>query len=316
VLIVCLKDDHNELWRCLLAICTHHKVDRSELDGWLFSTTVNGPKLAERVVGERQLGALDTMLRESIEALRPDLIILDPFVKLHALVENDNADMDFVCTQLVKIAHDFDIAVDCPAHTRKGELEAGNSDNRRGASAQRDAGRLDYTLTHMTEDEAERFGIDADARKDYVRLDRAKANIVRRSIKAFWVRMVSVNLGNLTEQYPDGDEVQAIEAWIPPAVWADVTDEQIDAILDEIDKGLDGGRRYSDAPNANDRAAWRLVQQHCADKAEAQCREVITTWVENGVLVRKNIHDPDRREKAKGLFVVAEARKRAHENVS
>jgi hypothetical protein len=214
-LIVSLEDDHNELWRRLAAICRHHSVDRTELDGWLFVTTVNGAKLAERVDGECRLGALDGMLRETIEAFRPDLLILDPFVKLHALVENDNADMDFVCVQLVKLAQDYDISVDCPAHTRKGELEAGNSDNRRGASAQRDAGRLDYTLTHMAEDEAKRFGIDLDERKDYVRLDRAKANIVRRSIKALWLRRVSVRLDNAIALYPDGDEVQAIESWVP-----------------------------------------------------------------------------------------------------
>jgi DNA polymerase I-like protein with 3'-5' exonuclease and polymerase domains len=285
VLIVSLEDDHDELWRRLLAACCHHSIDRAEIDGWLFSTTVNGPKLVERVDGGVRLGALDGMLRESIEELRPDLVVLDPFVKLHALVENDNADMDFVCTQLVKLANDYDIAIDCPAHTRKGELEAGNSDNRRGASAQRDAGRLDYTLTHMTEDEAKRFGIDPDERKDYVRLDRAKANIVRRSIKASWFRMVSVQLGNATEHYPEGDEVQAIEPWIPPAVWAGVTQAHLDAILDAIDAGMEDGRRYSNASNARDRAAWLVVHAHLPDKAEAQCREIIQIWLKNGGFV-------------------------------
>jgi DNA polymerase I-like protein with 3'-5' exonuclease and polymerase domains len=312
VLIVCLEDDHNELWRRLLAVCLHHGVDRSELDGWLFCTTVNGPKLAERGAdGERRLGALDAMLRSSIDQLHPDLLILDPFVKLHALIENDNADMDFVCIQLVKIAHDHDMAVDCPAHTRKGELEAGNADNRRGASAQRDASRLDYTLAHMTEEEAKRFSMDLDERKDYVRLDRAKANIVRRSIKASWFHMVSVNLGNATEQYPDGDEVQALEVWMPPEIWADITDDEIDAILDDIKRGMDVGNRYSEAPNAKDRAAWKVVQDHCPDKAEAQCREIIKTWVKDGVLVTREYTDPERRAAAKGLFVEEAARGRA-----
>jgi hypothetical protein len=313
VLIVSFEDDHDELWRRLMAISRHHGVDHSEIDNWLFCTTVNGPKLAERVNGEVRLGALDGMLHESIEELRPDLLILDPFVKLHALVENENADMDFVCTQLVKLAYDYDIAVDCPAHTRKGALEAGNADNRRGASAQRDAGRLDYTLTHMTEEEATNFGIDLDERKDYVRLDRAKANIVRRSIKASWFRMISVRLGNATECYPEGDEVQAIETWTPPAVWEGITDEQIDAILDDLDKGLADGRRYSDGSNAKDRAAWLAVQKHCPDKAKAQCREIIRTWLKRGVLESRDYDDPVRRDKAKGLFVNAEARDRAGE---
>ena len=81
------------------------------------------PKLAERdPKGSVEIGALNGMLRESIEALHPDLLILDPFVKLHALVENANEDMDFLCTQLVKLAQDYDIAVDVPVHTHKGAL--------------------------------------------------------------------------------------------------------------------------------------------------------------------------------------------------
>jgi hypothetical protein len=270
VLIVSLEDDHNELWRRLAAIRRHHGVDRAALDGWLFVTTVNGVKLAERVDGECRIGALDGMLRETIEAFRPDVLILDPFVKLHALVENDNADMDFVCVQLVKLAQDYDVSVDCPAHTRKGELEAGNSDNRRGASAQRDAGRLDYTLTHMSEDEAKHFGVDLDEKKDYVRLDRAKAHIVRRSIKPSWLCMVSVGLNNATELYPDGDEVQAIERWVPAKAWAGVTSVMISMILADIDKGMPNGQRYSDANAASARVVWPVVQRHCPGHNEAQ----------------------------------------------
>jgi hypothetical protein len=301
------------LWRRLLAICRHHGVDHAELKGWLFCRELNGPKLVERIDGERRLGALDGMVRRAIERRRTDLLILDPFVKLHALVENDNADMDFVCAQLVKIAHDSDIAVDCPAHTRKGELEAGNSDNRRGASAQRDAGRLDYTLTHMTEEEARRFGVDLDERRDYVRLDRAKANIVRRSIKASWFHMTSVPLGNVSTIYEEGDDVQAIEKWLPPEVWAGITDEQINAILDDLEAGPGDDRRYSAAPNAKYRAAWLVVQQHCPGKTEAACREIIRNWLKSGVLVSKDYDDPERREPAKGLFVNKEARNRARE---
>jgi hypothetical protein len=44
---------------------------------------------------------LEKSLRAAIERLRPDLIVLDPFVKLHALEENDNGAMDFVCEERV-----------------------------------------------------------------------------------------------------------------------------------------------------------------------------------------------------------------------
>jgi hypothetical protein len=98
VLVISLEDDRDELWRRLLAICKHHNVDPAELKGWLFCRELNGVKFVEEVDGERQLGALEAMLRKAIERRQPSAVILDPFVKLHALDENKNPDMDFVCS--------------------------------------------------------------------------------------------------------------------------------------------------------------------------------------------------------------------------
>jgi hypothetical protein len=145
VLVISLEDDRKELHRRLAAICMHHGINPTELKGWLFCRDLKRVKLATRDKnGERQAGPLEGMLRRAIARTRCDLLILDPFVKLHALAENDNADMDFVCEQLIAIAQDCNIAVDSPAHTHKGAITAGDADARRGASAQRDAGRLDW----------------------------------------------------------------------------------------------------------------------------------------------------------------------------
>ena len=54
VLVVSLEDDRDELWRRLLAICKHHRVDPNELKRWLFCRDLNGVKLVEAVDGERQ----------------------------------------------------------------------------------------------------------------------------------------------------------------------------------------------------------------------------------------------------------------------
>ena len=302
VLVVSLEDDRDELWRRLLAICKHHRVDPNELKRWLFCRDLNGVKLVEAVDGERQLGVLAPMLRKAVERRRPDLVILDPFVKLHALDENKNPDMDFVCSQLIKLAQDYNIAIDSPAHTRKGQLTAGDSDNRRGASAQRDAGRLDYTLTAMSEAEAEQFGIDPDERKSYVQLDRAKANIVR-ATKASWYHLVNVPIGNATELYPEGDEVQALEAWMPPDPWVDLDAERINRILDKIDAGLPDGNGYSAAPNARQRAAWKVIVDEVPEKAEAQAREIIRAWLKGGLLVSREYRDSKDRKRVGGLCV-------------
>jgi DNA polymerase I-like protein with 3'-5' exonuclease and polymerase domains len=302
VLVISLEDDRDELWRRLLAICKHHGIDPVGLKGWLFCRDLNSVKLVEEVDSERQLGMLYPMLCKAIERRQPDLVILDPFVKLHALDENKNPDMDFVCSQLIKLAQEYNIAVDSPAHTRKGQLIAGDSDNRRGATAQRDAGRLDYTLTAMTETEAEQFGIDADERKSYVRLDRAKANIVR-AIKATWYRLVSVPLGNATELYPEGDEVQALETWVPPDAWIDLDAGRINRILDKIDAGMPDGNRYSGAPTARKRAAWPIIVAEVPEKTEAQAREIIRSWLKTGLLISREYENSADRKKAEGLYV-------------
>jgi hypothetical protein len=310
VLIVSFEDDLAELHRRLLAICKQHGINAAELRGWLFCRALNGgPKLAELDARgrRRQTGLLDGLLRRAIAQRHYDLLILDPFVKLHALNESDNPDMDFVCALLIKIAQDCNIAVDSPAHTHKGAIVAGDADARRGASAQRDAGRLDYTFTVMSEGEATQFGTPLEARKRYMRLDKAKANIVQ-AVKARWFQLVSVPLGNTTEEYPEGDNVQAIERWEPPETWGGTTPETLNAILDAIASGLPDGRLYSSHGAAKDRAAWLVVQRHCPDKPEAQCREMIKQWIKAEVLFVDEYFNPIRREKEPGLYVDANKR--------
>jgi hypothetical protein len=76
---------------------------------------------------------------------------------------------------------------------------------------------------------------------------------------------------------------------------------------------MEDGRRYSDAGNAKDRAAWPIVSKHCPEKAQAQCREIIRTWVAHGVLKVEEYYDQKDRKDVKGLFVNNDARGRARE---
>ena len=76
----------------------------------------------------------------------------------------------------------------------------------------------------------------------------------------------------------------------------------INAILDDIDAGLPDGNRYSDAPNAGDRAAWRVIEKHCPGKAEGPARQIIKTWNGSGLLIA-NFRNPVSRKDVKGLRV-------------
>jgi hypothetical protein len=54
--------------------------------------------------------------------------------------------------------------------------------------------------------------------------------------------------------------------------------------LNELARGTDKGRRFSDASAAKDRAAWRVLKRYYPDKTEGQCREIIRSWVKTGLL--------------------------------
>lgn len=303
VLMLSLEDDDTELRRRLAAARIHYDIAPSELRGWLFCATPKGIKLADIKDGARVGGPLEAMLRRTIADRRIDLLGLDPFVKLHALEENDNGSMDFVCDLLVKLAIEFNIAVDVPHHTKKGLQTAGDADAGRGASAARDAGRLMYTLTRMTDGEGDTFGILADERKLYVRLDSSKVNIAPPSGEATWFKLIGVHLDNGTADYPNGDDVQTVIPWHPPKTWDNLSSAQLNAALDTIETGLPNGQRYSDAPKAAARSAWQAVQRHCPDRSEAQSRDIVKTWVKNGVLVIEDYDDPVDRKPRKGLRV-------------
>jgi hypothetical protein len=234
-----------------------------------------------------------------------DVLILDPFIKLHGVDENSNAQIDGVIGLLADLALDYRIAVDMPHHVRKGGGDAGDSDMARGASAFRDAIRLAYTLNPMTKDEAETFNVDPRQRKRYVRMDSAKVNIAPAAEDARWFELHSVGIRNGTDEYPEGDHLQVADVWEPidPLKFMSPTVRR--EILDAIDAGLPGGVLYSGAPNARDRAAWQVIKDRVPELSAKQCRRVIRDWLasstadEYGLLFEVAYDDPKERKAGK-----------------
>lgn len=303
VLIVSLEDDKDELRRRVYAVMRHYGIQPEDVKGRLFLAAPKHLKLARMVEGSPDVGELDRILRDTIARHGIDLVPLDPFVKSHLLPENDNGAIDFVTTLLATIGIDLDCAIDTPHRTAKGiAATPGDANRGRGATSMKDAGRLVSTLTPMTPEEAKGFGLTEADRPSFVRMDSAKVNIAPPSREAKWFRIVSVPLGNATDLYPAGDHVQAVEPWDPPEVWEGISAILANSILDDLDKGLDNGSRYSTSPSAIDRAAWRVVVQH-VPKTDKQARSVIKTWIDNGLLMIKDYHDPEARRDLKGVFV-------------
>jgi hypothetical protein len=306
VLIVSLEDNDAELRRRILAARRHHKIELSDVKGWLFLSAPGrsaGKIMTADRMGRAVLGKLAANLEAVIVARKIDLVMLDPFVKCHSVEENQNSIIDEVAQVLTNLAAKYDIAVDAPHHTSKGLADPGNANRGRGVSAMVDAGRLVYTLNAMASEDAEAFGIKEEDRKFYVRVDSAKVNITKPAGVAKWFRLVGVQLGNTTDLYPNGDEVQTVEPWNPPATWADLSIDLLNQILTIIDAGLPDGNRYTDAAKAGDREAWKVVVKHAPGKTEAQAREVIKTWVKTGVLEKDEYDNPTTRKKVSGLYL-------------
>lgn len=306
VLIVPLEDNRDELRRRLRAACIHHNIDQKQLKGWLFlaSPGVKGGKILwVDNYGKPIVGKLATKIERVIKERNIDLVCLDPFIKTHSAEENSNSMIDEVVQVLADLAMQYQIGVDLPHHTSKGPADPGNANRGRGASAMKDAARLVYTLTPMSDDEAKNFDLDEKERRLLVRLDSAKVNITPPWHEAKWFKLVGVKLDNANDLYPNGDEVQTVEVWKPPNIFGSMSSLTMIKILNDIDAGLPDGNRYSDAPNATDRAAWRLVAKHCEDKPEATCRRVIKVWVESGLLTKRDYDNPETRKTVTGLWV-------------
>ncbi len=123
VLIVSLEDDIDELRRRVRAARLHHGISQDDVRGWLFLATPDaaaGKLMIADDKGQPVRSNLADTLEACIVKRAIDLVILDPFVKSHAVVENDNTAMDAVVQILANMAAKNDIAIDTPHHTRKG----------------------------------------------------------------------------------------------------------------------------------------------------------------------------------------------------
>jgi AAA domain/Primase C terminal 2 (PriCT-2) len=306
VLMISLEDDDKELRRRIRAACLHHQVERDELKGWFFVAAPGrsaGKLLTVDKDGKLVPAGLAEKIEKVIQERRIDIVSLDPFVKSHAVGENDNIAIDAVVEILTQLAAKYDIAVDVPHHISKGQADPGNANRGRGASSMKDAARLVYTLTPMTLEEAKGFDLDEAMRRSLIRMDSGKVNIAPPMAEAKWFHLVGVPIGNGTDLYPNGDMVQTVEPWTPPDKWAGLSHHLLNQILTDIDAGLPDGNRYTDGSNAKERAAWQVVVKRAPNKSEADAKGIIKAWVKSGLLVSYEYDNPTTRKKVKGFRV-------------
>lgn len=203
-------------------------------------------------------------LEKLIVDRRPAAIIVDPLAELHNADENDNTALRAVVARFRELATTYNIAVILLHHTRKGgNASPGDPDIARGASAIIGAVRIAMTLTGMSKEDAEEFGLptDAKARSAFVRLDDAKQNYSAIRDAEWFEKLVHV--------LDSGEAVPAATPWTPPET-KQATQADLTALTTAIKRGSPTSEPWSPKLSADGRSIRQLLISHGFTGADAQ----------------------------------------------
>jgi hypothetical protein len=204
VLIVNTEDDTDEMNRRIAGILKHYGIEPHLLEGKLFILSLYGQiaRLARHdgKAGDVTEGQLAQQIVAFCRERNIELIVIDPLVGVHNAPENDNNAMEKVVTVLRKVAREAQAAVVVIHHSRKSsapsDRQAGEMDAARGASSLTAAARIAVTLSRMTTDDAEKYGIDWDLGRNLRRIDDAKQNYALPAEDVSWFEMRSIRIAN------------------------------------------------------------------------------------------------------------------------
>jgi hypothetical protein len=229
-----------------------------------------------------------------------DLLVCDPLAELHDSEENDNTAMRQVVAAFRTLAQRLDMAVLILHHDRKGTSTPGDMDRVRGASSISGAVRVMLTLTTMTAEEAGAFGVQADERRSYIRIDSAKSNYAPAQ-EAEWYKLTAIEIEN-------GEIIAAALPWEPPSPFGNLSMAECVAILETLQKGfMEDGKHYFYAakPTATEGAAWQVLTA-TGKVSDQQAKNILQAWQEEGTIFPVNGPSPANRHKRSNYNVCPE----------
>lgn len=243
-----------------------------------------------RIVATAAMVALEAICADS----GADVLVCDPLAELHNAEENDNTAMRAVVAAFRGMAQRLGIAILILHHDRKGNNAPGDMDRMRGASAITGAVRVMLTLTTMSQEEAEKFGIPADQRRRHFRIDGAKSNYAPAQ-DAEWWRLSGVEL-------PNGETVAAAAPWSPPGAFDGVSMSGAVAVLDAMHKGINGAPFGCQGKARGELFAMLAGEPFNLPKGQAGA--LIAAWLANGVLAeRPDCPSPNSNHRRAGFVV-------------
>ena len=302
-----LEDPREEIDRRVAAILLHYEIHPDEIKGRLF---VNSGRNEPLVIAEAQRGAtivhlqIAKALEAEITRLGIDVLIIDPFVSCHRLLENDNNAIDAVVKTWRGIAEETNCAVELAHHVRKPSNGAHGADfdvhDARGASSLIGGARSVRVLNVMSKDDAEKTGVPEKHRRSYFRCENGKANMRPASDETDWCKFISVSLENET---PDdrADEIGVVTAWKRPGLF----DNMAASDLFKIQKVIAGGSWREDyrSPEWAGIAVAKILDLDVTNPADRKrITAMLKTWIENKVL--KIVEKPDAKRRPKRFVEV------------
>jgi hypothetical protein len=129
----------------------------------------------------------------------------------------------------------------------------------------------------------------------YFRSYNGKRSFAPPADQSDWFKIESIELAN-------GDNVGVVTPWVYPASQVPITPEVVERIIADIGRGMPNGQRFSNSNAATRRPAWPIVQKHCPDKTEDQCRRSVASWIKKGLLYEDDYDDPTDHKPRRGLY--------------
>jgi hypothetical protein len=263
--------------------------------GTLLNTVRDGSLLVNTPVLDK--------IEDYIQAFRPHVLMLDPFVELHQAEENDNTAIRAVMARFRAMAITYDMAIVILHHARKGGGNAapGDPDSLRGASSIVGAARVALTLNVMTEEEARTFGLPIEKRHDFFRLDRAKSNYAPIE-EAEWFERHEIKLENGTPD-EDPDAVAVVWPWRPANALSQQQPSALNRVLDVLQQGHEPGILYTATRQGGGQRWAGKILMSILDVNDKQAAVMISEWLASGLLVEVNYQHPTWRRNTSGVKV-------------
>ena len=273
------EDPAEELDRRIIAAMIQHDVKPEDVEGYLFRDT--GREVPLVVATQSRHGTVvarpvvDAIIAE-IKRQQLDVLIIDPFIKSHKVIENDNNAIDQVASEWAAIADACNCSIELSHHSRKTGGNEVTIDDIRGAVALVNAARSARVLNKMTKDEAKNAFLEEATAWRYFRIDNGKANMAPPAEKAQWYRLASVALAN-------GDDVGAATDWAWPNAFEGVNPHELRLAQKAVSEGGPWRENHQAKMWVGKPIAAALGLDPVRDRK--RILTILSTWIENEMFV-------------------------------